>query len=62
MKRSNPTIQHDLFSSVPAPPALASLELHHNELVELLGRLLWQVASSQEAVPLQESSDEQDQP
>jgi hypothetical protein len=62
MKRSNPTAQHDLFSSVPAPPALASLELHHDELVELLSRLLWQVASSPERAQLQESSDEQDQP
>jgi hypothetical protein len=62
MKRSNPTVQNDLFSSVPAPPALASLELHHDELVELLSQLLWQVASNPDPIPLQESSDEQDQP
>ena len=63
MKRSNPTVQNDLFISVPAPPALlASLELHHDELVELLSQLLWQVASNPNPIPLQESSDEQDQP
>jgi len=61
MKRSNPTVQPDLFSSVPAPPALASLELHHDELVELLSRLLWQVASNPDPIP-EESRDEQDQP
>ena len=60
MKRSNPTVQHDLFSSVPAPPALASLELRHDELVELLSRLLWQVASSPEPDPLQERRDDED--
>lgn len=62
MKRDPSTVQHDLFSSVPAPPALTSLQLHHDELVELLSRLLWQVASSPEPAQLQESSDEQDQP
>ncbi len=61
MKRSNPTVQHDLFSSVPAPPALASLEIHHEELVELLSRLLWQVASSPDPIAPQERRDEQDQ-
>ena len=62
MKRSNPTVQNDLFSSVPTPPALTTLELHHDELVELLSQLLWQVASNPDPIPLQESSDEQDQP
>lgn len=62
MKRSNPTVQNDLFSSVPAPPALASLELHHDELVELLSQLLWQVASNLDPIPQQESRDGQDQP
>ena len=62
MKRSNAIVQHDLFSSVAAPPAVASLELLHDELVELLSRLLWQVASSAEPVPFEESRDDQDQP
>ena len=62
MKRDRPPVQHDLFSSVPAPPALTSLQLHHDELVELLSRLLWQVASNSDPISLQRSSDEQDQP
>ena len=60
MKRSNPAVQNDLFSSVPAPPAIANLELHHDELEELLSRLLWQVASSPDPIQPQESRDEQD--
>jgi len=44
MKRSNPIVQHDLFSSAPAAPPLANLEIRHDELVELLSRLLWEVA------------------
>ena len=36
MKRSNVQEQADLFSSVPAAPALTSLQLHHDELVDLL--------------------------
>jgi hypothetical protein len=44
MKRSNPIVQHDLFSSVPAAPPLTSLESHHDELVELLSRVLWELA------------------
>lgn len=43
MKRSNPPDQFDLFSSIPAPPAMATLQHQHDELVELLGRLLWDV-------------------
>ena len=62
MNRSNPSVQCDLFSSVPAPPALTSLELQHDELVELLSRLLWEVAQATEpsmTMP-KESGDEQD--
>jgi len=62
MKRSNPIVQHDLFSSVPAAPPLTSLELHHDELVEQLSRLLWEVARSMDETMTQESRDEQDQP
>jgi len=46
MKPSDPPVQRDLFSSVPAPPALASLQQQHDELVELLSQLLWNVARS----------------
>lgn len=61
MKRSSLSVQCDLFSSVPAPPALSSLQLHHHELVDLLSRLLWEVASSVDETMTQESRDEQDQ-
>lgn len=61
MKRSSLSVQCDLFSSVPAPPAFASLELHHSELVDLLSRLLWEVARSVDETMTQESRDEQDQ-
>lgn len=60
MNRSKPSVQPDLFSNVPAPPTLTSLQLHHDDLVELLSRLLWDVA---QATPLstKETGDEQDQ-
>jgi hypothetical protein len=61
MKPSQVPVQCELFTSVPAPPALASLELHHDELVELLSQLLWDVARSLEATENLEASDEQDQ-
>jgi len=66
MKPSQLPVQCDLFSSVPAPPALASLQLHHDELVELLSQLLWNVARSNsdkvpETIKTQENCHEQDQ-
>ena len=62
MKPSHLPIQRDLFSSVPAPPALASLQQQHDELVELLSQLLWNVAhSNTETIKTQETCHEQDQ-
>jgi hypothetical protein len=61
MKRSSLSVQCDLFSSVPTLPTLATLELHHDELVELLSRLLWEVAHSMDETMTKESRDEQDQ-
>jgi hypothetical protein len=55
-------LQTDLFNSALAPAALQSLELHHDEIVELVSRLLWQVVHDAEASPSKESSNEQDQP
>jgi len=49
--------QADLFDGDPQP--LAILPLQHEELVDLLSQLLWQVASAQTMVN-QESTDEQD--
>jgi len=62
MKRSSLPAQRDLFCGLPAPPALMSLELHHDELVDLLSRLLWEVASSKDQTMPMESRDEQDLP
>lgn len=44
MKRSNVGIQTDLFSNVPTPPAILNSHPHHDEIVELLAKLLWEVA------------------
>lgn len=53
-------VQRDLFDSAAPSTALSSLQLHHDELVELLSRLLWQVARG--ADQREENTDEQDQP
>ena len=60
--RVRPPAQTDLFDSTSPPPALTSLELHHDELVDLLSQLLWQVANNEGALRSVENSDEQDQP
>ena len=60
MKRSNPIVQHDLFSSVPAASPLTSLEIHHDELVDLLSRLLWEVACGAEEIMTKESRNDED--
>jgi hypothetical protein len=53
--------QIDLFDAAtqPAPP-LANLQLRHDELIELLSQLLWQVSRQLPGQP--EVRDEQDQP
>jgi hypothetical protein len=61
MKRGNAQEQTDLFSNVPAPPALTTLQLHHNELVELIGRLLWEVVQGPATQASKENAHEQDQ-
>ena len=62
MRPSYLPAQRDLFNSVPAPPALASLQSHHDELVELLSQLLWTVVhSNTETIKTQENGHEQDQ-
>jgi hypothetical protein len=42
--RARPLVQTDLFDAVPASMPLANLQQHHDELIELLSQLLWQVA------------------
>lgn len=62
MKQNHLPVQCDLFNSVPAPPALAGLQSHHDELLELLSQLLWDVAhSTPEMIKNQENAHEQDQ-
>ena len=60
--RARPLVQTDLFEAATAPAPLASLQLHHDELVELLSQLLWQVARRADAAQRLEDDDEQDQP
>lgn len=61
MKHSNAQEQTDLFSNVPAPPALATLQLHHDELVDLISKLLWQVVHGPTTQASKGSVHEQDQ-
>lgn len=60
MKRSNVQEQADLFSSAAAPPGLTTLQHHRDELIDLIGRLLWEVVQGPAAVANKEPSDEQD--
>ena len=64
MKRRDLCAQCDMFSSVPIAPTLAVLQQHHEDLVELLSRLLWEVACAAYEVTstTAENRDEQDQP
>lgn len=59
--RARPPAQTDLFDSAGSLPTLASLELHHDDLVDLLSQLLWQVVRDAEADRRLEDSNEQDQ-
>jgi hypothetical protein len=52
--------QADLFDSGASLPSLTNLQLPHEELVELLSQLLWQVAQDADAIRGQEDEDEQD--
>jgi hypothetical protein len=61
MKRRSSCTQIDLFSSDPVAPPLADLQFHHEELVELLSRLLWEVAADIGETTAKEGNDDQDQ-
>lgn len=61
MKRSNVQEQADLFSNGPVPPALTTLTNHRDELVVLIGRLLWEVVQGPTATASKENNHEQDQ-
>ena len=47
---------------VGAPAPLKSLQLHRDELVDLLSQLLWQVVRQADVAQRPEDDDEQDQP
>lgn len=61
MERSNVQEQADLFRNAPAPPGLTTLQHHRDELVELIGRLLWEVIQGPNATARRGNSHEQDQ-
>lgn len=46
MKLGIAAVQTDLFSNLSAPPTLLNSNPCHDEVVELLARLLWEVARS----------------
>lgn len=60
--RARALVQTDLFDAATAPAALTSLQLHRDELVELLSQLLWNVASQADAAQQLEDDNEQGQP
>ena len=60
--RARPLLQADLFESATALAPLTGLQRRHEELVDLLSQLLWQVASRAGAAEQLENDDEQDQP
>jgi hypothetical protein len=61
MKTSSVPVQCELFANVPAVATLGILQRHHDELVELLSRLMWEVAQGVGDKMTRESLHEQDQ-
>ena len=59
--RALPLVQTDLFDPAASQAPQTSLQLHRDELVELLSQLLWQVARHTNSDQQLESDDEQDQ-
>lgn len=55
-------VQSDLFGTAPAPAPLKSLQLHRDELVDLLSQLFWQVVRQADVAQRPKDDDEQDQP
>ena len=60
MKTSSVPVQCELFANVPAVATLGILQRHHDELVELLSRLMWEVAQGVGDKMTRESLHEQD--
>ena len=62
LPRVRPPVQSDLFGTASAPAPLKSLQLHRDELVDLLSQLFWQVVRQADVAQCPEDDDEQDQP
>lgn len=60
LPRARPPVQCDLFGTASAPAPMTSLQLHRNELVDLLSQLLWQVVRQADVAQRPEEDDEQD--
>jgi hypothetical protein len=58
--RAPTLVQTELFYAEASQTPLTSLQMHRDELVELLSQLLWQVARDSGNNPQRESDDEQD--
>ena len=61
-RRARPPVQTDLFGTASAPAPLTNLQLHRDELVDLLSQLLWQVVRQSDVAEHPEDDDEQNQP
>jgi hypothetical protein len=60
-RRARPSVQTDLFDRASSVARLAGLQRHHEEFIDLVSQLLWQVASGADQTQGVEDSDEQDQ-
>ena len=56
--RALPLLQTDPFDAAAASAPLTNLQLHRDELVELLSQLLWQVARHADLPQRLENDDE----
>lgn len=56
--RALPLLQTDLFDAAAASAPLTNLQLHRDEIVELLSQLLWQVARHADLPQRLENDDE----
>jgi hypothetical protein len=55
MKRShNVPVQAELFSSAPVLVVLTALQCNRDEIVELLSKVLWEVACAADDLPIEE--------
>jgi hypothetical protein len=58
--RARRPAQTDLFDSVGTMPTMTGLQLHHDQLVDLLSQLMWQVVQEAEHNRSEEDGNEQD--